>query len=132
MTASRNQLDAFSRSVQDRNERDRRRWNTHEPAGLPPMPEDSAVCRWCGGRRKLLIAEDPESSFCPNLCAQNASSPYLGQCGECGKDFHTGRRHASVCFSCERKDGAGMAVRTGVERRAGNVTRDDWAERRRA
>jgi hypothetical protein len=72
--------------------------------GLPPMPDDPAVCRWCGGHRlDLHIAE--YGLYCPAGCAPNDFAPYLGHCQDCTRDFHTGRRLLSSdwCWECEAR-----------------------------
>lgn len=125
------ELDAFERAVRDRTDAARRRLSQREPAGLPPMPDDLTVCRWCGGKLKALLPGDPPN-FCQNLCAPNDRVPYLGQCAECGKDFHTGKRHADVCYACEQKGSAALAETRRAEFGTPAKTRDEWAERRRA
>lgn len=79
----------------------------HGQAPQPPMPEDPAMCRWCCTRRKELFEADgelPALYHCSNGCAQNGSSPFLGHCPDCGRDFKTGQRLASLCFECDQKE----------------------------
>lgn len=86
-------------------------------APQPPMPEDPAICRWCGSRRTELFpaeGELPALYHCSNGCAQNGSSPFLGHCPECGRDFKTGQRLASLCYECDQKE------------RAAHQTNDDY------
>lgn len=106
-------------------QRERRRRQS-EPANLPPMPSDPTICRWCGGKTRLLIPGDPKSVFCQNLCAPSDTAPYLNQCTDCGEDFYTGKHRADVCWACESAE---KGERPNGEQKA--WTRDRFGERLR-
>lgn len=117
-------LAALSAHLRQQNNRRHR----PEPPGLPPMPSDPMICRWCGSRRVLLIADDPQSWFCQRLCAPNEQAPYRVDCTECGCEFDTGLHRASTCPRCTQ---ALIDNIETVERRTRVIRRDDWSERRR-
>lgn len=84
-------------------EHDERRRNSQAWAELPPVPEDPTRCRWCGGQRKALIDGDPPT-YCERGCADNDQAPYLGHCLDCGRQFHTGKRAATICYICDKAE----------------------------
>lgn len=116
-------LAAFERDLVERDRARRRR--PYEPAGLPPVPADPMQCRWCGGRLRLLIDGDPQSTFCQNLCAPNDVAPFTVECAECGRSFQTGKHHATICHACETRE---QATRTNG---GPDYRRDRWLERHR-
>lgn len=72
-------------------------------AALAPMPEDPSRCRWCGARRKAVIA-GVRMDYCDNGCAPNDQAPYRDDCAECHRPFQTGKRGAVTCHWCESRE----------------------------
>lgn len=90
---------------------------TVEPRGRwappAPMPTEPWICRWCRGRLRAVLPGIPVD-HCEAGCAPNDSSPYLGHCMECRREFHTGRRWIpSLCHACDTADRAATAVPDG-------------------
>lgn len=75
----------------------------------PPMPTDPSTCRWCGGQKREILpadGEQPAIVLCNAGCASNVEAPYLADCRECGRPFHTGARRPTLCHECDGKDKA--------------------------
>lgn len=128
------QLTAFEADQRRRNEDDRCRVfgrSKYASAVMAPMPEDSTVCRWCGGRLKALLPGGP-ADFCQQLCAPNDVAPYLGQCATCGRNFETGKHRAVECHECESKTRDEMAEVARVDQTTRYAKHDytDWMGRK--
>lgn len=86
------------------------RASRHAFAPMAPMPTEPGICRWCHGKLRALMPDMP-ADYCERGCAGPDSAPYLGHCGECGRQFHTGKRvvTGSLCYGCEEIDRAVVA-----------------------
>jgi hypothetical protein len=85
-------------------------------APTAPMPEDPALCRWCGGQLRALVDGEP-ADYCQAGCQTNDTHTHVGHCEECRRQFETGRplMSATFCHECDRRDDRAMraAYRSG-------------------
>jgi hypothetical protein len=73
----------------------------HRLVGLPPLPTDPRICRWCLSR---LEGHPPATPACPLGCAPADAVVLLtGRCQDCGGEFRTGQKGGLyLCWQCER------------------------------